>query len=467
MTVAKFHALLLAVIVGLFVATLGVIAAGDRTEPAPLTVQPGEGEQGVPATSSIVLRFGRPVDRDAVAAALVIEPPTAGSLEIDRAVVRFMPAGGLRSGSRYTLTLRSGFQDQTGRVLRHDRRYAFDTRPARLVFSRPEANAPEVLAPRNLWVASLDGSQPGMLSREPLGILFAAVAPDGERVVYSAPNPAAPDSSGLWIVNMDGSGRQQLTGDLDGAILSVGWSPRGDLIAYERRAVVGVRGELGRPRILAIRPDGGGGGLLYGRADEAGSQPVWSPDGRRLLIAEAGRGGRAIVDPAGQPVLIPGGGTDSGSWSPDGRQIAYADLVQERDVTRSVIRVVDSSGAQLIDLARPGYSDTAPAWAPGGHAVAVVGRHDDGDSAIWLLDPSGGAARQIVLPAASSSAQLTPPVWTAGGELLAFSRLAPRPSAPGRPPPVGALDWELWVARGDGSEARRLPVDGLAEGWAP
>jgi Tol biopolymer transport system component len=470
-TVARFQRILAAAVVSLAGLTVALLMAGDRTEPVPLTVQPADGERGVSGASSIVLRFGRPVEWDAVAAHLAIEPPTVGALEVDRAIVRFVPTGQLRPSTRYEVVLRAGFEDVSGRRLRQDRRFSFETRPARLVFSRPEGNVADVLAPRNLWVTTLDGDEPRPLTREPLGILFAAVAPDGERLVYSSPDPAAPDSSAVWIVGLDGTGRQKLAGDPDGAILALNWSPRGDLIAYERRAVVGPRGELGRPRILAVRPDGAGGGLLYGRGDEAGSLPVWSPDGRRLAVFEAGRGGRAIVDPAGGPVFLPSGGTDSGSWSPDGSLFAFADLVEEPDATRSAIRIADLAGSIVADLGRPSYSDTAPAWSPDGRSIAVVGRREDGETAIWLLDPRGESAgrRAVeVLPAGpASAAQYTPPVWAPGGAYVAFSRL--EGAAPGArsPTPGVPLDWEHWVADGDGANVRRLPVDGLAEAWAP
>ncbi len=50
---------------------------------------------------------------------------------------------------------------------------------------------------------------------------------------------------------------------------------------------------------------------------------------------------------------------------------------------------------------------------------------------------------------------------------LAFSRLVS--ARVGRSPQVTGppTEWDLWVADGDGGNARRLPVDGLAEGWAP
>jgi Tol biopolymer transport system component len=457
---ARFHVLIVGVVISLALVTLLVIAGGDRTEPIPRTVEPGDGATMVPGSSSVVVRFNRPVDLSAIREFVSIDPPTPGAWTVERGLARFVPFGGLRPETAYALTLRAGFTDVSGRALRRDLTFTFETRPSLLVFSRHEPSVTDVLAPRNLWMTTWDGQNPRQVTHEPLGILFAAVAPDGERIAYSAANPASPNASDLWIVNADGTGRQQLAGDLDGAILSVSWSPRGDMLAYERRSVLSARGDLGRPRVLAVRPDGGGGGLLYGRGEEAGAQPIWSPDGRRLLVADAAGGGRRIIDLAGETILIPSGGTDAGAWSPDGQLLAFADLVQERDATRSVIRVSRADGTVIRDLDRPGYSDTAPAWSPDGGSIAVIGQHQDGQVAIWLLDPAGTSARAVPLatPDPGGMPQLTPPVWSTGGALLSFSRLVSS---------GGAVRWEVWVARGDGSSARQVAADGLAEGWAP
>jgi Tol biopolymer transport system component len=466
MTVRRFHRLLVVVVVGLGLLTLALTFVGDRTEPAPLSVRPADGEVDVSAAGSVRLRFGRPVTREAVASRLAIDPPTPGTLSVEDAVVRFVPTGGLKPATRYSITLLAGFQDATGRVLRNDRRLTFTTRPARLVFSRPEASNTDVLAPRNLWVATAEGTGQRAITRDRLGVLFVAVAPDGERVAYSAPETGTPNASGLWIAKLDGTGRRKIDGDADGAILGLGWSPRGDLIAYERRSVIGLRGELGRPRILAIRADGGGAGLLYGRGDEAGSLPVWSPDGRRLIVADPARGGRTIIDPAGGSVAIPGHGINSGSWSPDGRLVAFSDSGSPEGGT-SAIRVADVDGRIVADLGRAGFSDSAPVWSPDGRWIAVVGHDDEGRTGIWLLDPNGGPSRPVLVSPGEHGAQYTPPVWAPGAVSLAFSRLAnarPGGARPGIPPPT---EWELWVADGDEGNARRLPVDGLAEGWAP
>jgi Tol biopolymer transport system component len=466
MTVRYFHGALGAVVVGLALVTLVLMLVGDRTEPIPLSVRPVDGEVEVSAARSIELRFGRSVDTESVASSLTIKPPTVGTLDVEDTVVRFVPSGQFKPGTRYDITLRAGFQDVTGRTLRQDQRFAFTTRPARLVYSRPEASNSTILAPRNLWVATAEGTEQRVLVRDRLGILFVAVAPDGERVAYSAPELDAPDASGLWVANLDGSGRRKIAGDANGAILGLSWSPRGDVIAYERRSVIGPRGELGRPRILAVRSDGGGAGLLYGRGEETGSLPVWSPDGRRLIVADAGRGGRTIVDPAGSPVTIPGYGIDSGSWSPNGKLVAFADRESPADGTSS-IRVADLDGQIVADLRRPGYTDSAPAWSPDGRKIAIVGRDDGGQTGIWLLDPHGGASTPVLVSPGEHGTQYTPPIWAPGTVSLAFSRLTNGQSDRSTATSAAPSEWELWVADGDGGNARRLPVDGLAEGWAP
>ncbi len=465
MTLQRFHRSLGSVIIVLALLTLVLALIGDRTEPIPLSVLPAHGEADVSAARSVVLRFGRPVSHDMLASYLVIDPPTPGTLTVEDAVARFVPTGQFKPATSYSISVQAGFQDVTGRALRHEQRFAFRTRPAQLLFTRPETSTAGALAPYNLGVATAEGTEQRPLVRNLFGVLFVAVSPDGDRVAYSTPNLDAPNATDLWVANIDGNGRRQIAGDADGAILGLSWSPRGDVIAYERRSVIGVRGELGRPRIQAVRADGGGAGLLYGRGDESGSQPVWSPDGRGLIVADAGRGGRTIVDPAAGPVTIPGYGSDSGSWSPDGQLVAFADSESPLE-SRSSIRVASLDGRIVADLRRAGFSDTAPVWSPDGRWIAVVGRDDEGQTGIWLLDPNGGPGRSVLISPVDHAAQYSPPVWAPGTVSLAFSRIA-NPLPTGLGVAAAPAEWELWVANGDGSSPRRLPVDGLAEGWAP
>src|SRR5688572_19498850 len=103
MTVRHFHTLLGWVIVGLALLTLVMTLIGDRTEPIPLNVRPADGETAVPASTSVLLRFGRPVTRETLASYLTIDPPTPGTLNVEDAVVRFVPTGQLKPGTRYSI----------------------------------------------------------------------------------------------------------------------------------------------------------------------------------------------------------------------------------------------------------------------------------------------------------------------------------------------------------------------------
>src|SRR4051812_46994363 len=107
MTVRRFHRVLGVVVVGLALVTLAMILVGDRTEPMPLSVRPVDGEVDVAATRSLELRFGRPVTRESVSAYLTVDPPTPGTLEVEDAVVRFVPTGQLRPATQYSIAIRA------------------------------------------------------------------------------------------------------------------------------------------------------------------------------------------------------------------------------------------------------------------------------------------------------------------------------------------------------------------------
>lgn len=457
---SRFRAVMLGAVVLIALVTIGVVVRGDRTEPTPIAHAPADGDAGTSAGTGIVLRFSRPVDADAVRAHLRIDPPVPGSVEVDRNVARFTPARRLRSETRYQVTLRAGFADTTGRALGRDFHFAFQTRPPTLLFSQPERSGPGPAGSHNLWTVGLDGEAPRRITDHPGGMLFVSPAPDGDRLVYTAPDPNRRSAVDLWLANLDGSGRRRLLAEQDGTALSVNWSPRGDLIAVEWHPRLSEEGDLGRPRIIGVQSDGSTVGPLYGRGEETAVRPSWSPDGRRLAFYERGQQAVGISDLVGGVALAPAVTSSVASWSPDGSRLTFADSRLEDSGERFVVKVVGADGEPWTELNRPGFSDLFPSWSPDGRRIAVVGKPPEGIGKIWLLDPNGSSAVEIE---GSEGRQHGAPLWSPDGSYLAYSRLAPS-SAGGV---LGESTWELWVARGDGTDARRLPIDGFAEAWAP
>lgn len=100
-------------------------------------------------------------------------------------------------------------------------------------------------------------------------------SPDGKKIAMSAGK-----EDNLWVVNIDGTNPVQLTTDdnVDWDY-TPSWSPNGNKIAYT------IYGDEKCPNyIMIINVDGSNPTKLLLPNNLIGTNPVWSNDGKRLLI---------------------------------------------------------------------------------------------------------------------------------------------------------------------------------------
>ena len=171
----------------------------------------------------------------------------------------------------------------------------------------------------------------------------------------------------IWVVSRDGGEATRLT-SISSVVEGPYFSPDGQTIAYSAL----IRGNLdvytvpaagGVPRRLTYHP---GTDVAVG----------WSPDGKDVLFL-SGRSAwndfaqlfRIPADGSGLPVLFPLPSADSGSLSPDGKQIAYTPFNQwqvawkrYRGGQTEPVWIVNLATLDLTKVPRDNSNDSNPLW---------------------------------------------------------------------------------------------------------
>jgi Tol biopolymer transport system component len=228
----------------------------------------------------------------------------------------------------------------------------------------------------------------------------------------------------LWIVNVDRTGIRRLTrADFsDGA---PSWS-RGGQIAFDRDGsiwVVDVR--TGAERSLV-----------------SGSEPSWSPDGRRLLFVATpsgtanndvfvmranGSGRHQLTATAAEDETQP-------AWSPNGLWVAYS--------TKRGVYAMRPNGDSPRLVTAKGWQAS---WAPKSSKLVYAQQTGRWDGLLFRVDLSGKHKKQLLRPRLDAS-----PRWSPGGERLAFSR-----------------DGVVYLVNADGSDLHSIGMKGSDPAWSP
>ena len=214
----------------------------------------------------------------------------------------------------------------------------------------------------------------------------AAPSPNG-RIAFSG-EWAEERFDQIFSVDLETGNQRSLTPieSLAGRLAAV--SPDGRTILFLRGSIWRMDADGGRKRELA-----------------RGSEPSWSPDGKRIAYVDAGYVTTMTADGGDRRRLARG---TLPVWSPDGHRIAY---VERGSPVRVMVVAADGSGRRSL------YSTTddflSVLWSPDGADVAVAA-----DDLIVLVPVAAGAQRVL----ARDVAGLTGPQWSPDGSRLAFAR---------------------------------------------
>ena len=367
---------------------------------------------------------------------------------------------------------------------------------------------------RELWVAGVDGSGARRLTDDiDVQYFINGIwwSPDGEHIVYEIKENSRDEgaASELWVAGVDGSGARRLTDDF-----AINWkfSPSGESIAYQSR--IWEFGSWLGDRLWMADADGlnqrqidediayrwewspGKEMIVYGVkkrdsrrtvvntelwiASTVGSSPrkltdyiseegwgawTWSPDGesiayevrvgdpsdgdRQLWVASAdGSGARQLADDAGYGWW----------WSPGGERIAYAvEQVSNGEGGELWVAIVDGSDTRRL-ADNVGYRWE---WSPDGESIFYdVGNSSGGKRELWVVDVDGSGARRLTDDVALIEWGGRRWGWSPDEEKFAYGVTV-------RDSRGNETARELWVAKEDGSDARRLADDVRYWRWQP
>jgi TolB protein len=194
----------------------------------------------------------------------------------------------------------------------------------------------------------------------------------------------------------------EVTGPLGGAEFDSQpvWSPDGTRIVFASLRAGGDN------RIFVMNADGSDVQSLTPTGDDGNTCPTWSPDGTRIAYSNGDSNIVIIPSDGGAPVATFSVETCDLSWSPLGDRIAFA----------------GATGISFLDIATGTVTpfttdpnDDAPSWAP------------DGSRLVWSRDTPGGQ-HLFVAPVtdASAASEITSgtidafPAWSPDGTSIAF-----------------------------------------------
>lgn len=209
----------------------------------------------------------------------------------------------------------------------------------------------------NIFSMDAGGGSMRQLTSEPTGVFDGGpvISPDGRRIAFERFDLSG-RLTGIWLMNTDGSNVVRVTApptSAAGGDQHPDFSPDGTKLAFDRDGT-----DNGNGAIYIVGIDGRGLRQVTSALLNV-VRPRWSPDGSKLVFANASTASKAagrdifVVDADGSGLkalthMSAQSFADAPAWSPDGTLIAYDAYVIGTNVIALVVMRADGSHPVVI-----------------------------------------------------------------------------------------------------------------------
>ncbi|MDP4536622.1 amidohydrolase family protein [Alkalimonas collagenimarina] len=265
----------------------------------------------------------------------------------------------------------------------------------------------------DIYIMPISGGSATALTNDIGWQMQPRFSPDGNSIAFTSDEGGGDN---LWIMDLDGSNKQQVTNESFRLLNSPDWSPDGNFLVG-RKHFTGTR-SLGAGEIWLYHKTGGSGVMLTARPNEQKDlgEPAFSPDGKYVYFSQDDTPGQTFhyskdsesgiysikrfeLETGEIDTIISGrGGAIRPTPSRDGRYLAY---ISRRDF-QSTLFLYDVKTGEHIEIYDGLERDMQETWAIHGVYPTLSWTPDNQHIVFW----AGGELRKVSI--ANKSAQSIP-----------------------------------------------------------